>query len=178
MKYETTTKIKASADKVWTVFAHQFDEAEQWISSVTRSYGTDRGEQFESATTTGRVCEFKSDGRGMKVFERFVVYDEAMKRASVRVDFIDPPWMLPMQSLSLDFHVSDDAGGGSTAVWRFGAAMKPLAKVITPVLKLSMKKAWSELAEELAYYVETGSPHPRKLAAIDKAKAQRAASDV
>lgn len=175
MKYTATTKINASADEVWKVFAHQFDEADQWISSVTRSYGTDRGEQFEGATTTGRVCEFKPDGSGMKVFERFVAYDEAAKTGRVRVDFIGPPRMLPMQSLSLDFSVSDDADGGSTAVWGFGAAIKPLAKIMTPVLKMGMKKAWSELAEELAYYVENGSPHPRKLAANGKAQKLRAA---
>ena len=174
MKYTTTTKINASANDVWTVFAHKFDEADQWISSVARSFGTDRGKQFEGATTTGRICEFKPDGNGMKVFERFVAYDEAAKTGRVRVDFIDPPRMLPMQSLSLDFSVFDDADGGSTAVWGFGAAIKPLAKIMTPVLKIGMKKAWSELAEELAYYVETGSPHPRKLAAIEKAQSLRA----
>ena len=174
MKYETTTKIKTSADKTWTVFAHQFDEADQWISSVARSYGTNRGEQFEGATTTGRICEFKPDGSGMKVFERFVAYDEADKTGRVRVDFIDPPRMLPMQSLSLDFSVFDDADGGSTAVWGFGAEIKPLAKIMTPVLKIGMSKAWNELAEELAYYVETGEPHPRKVAAIEKAQPPRA----
>lgn len=177
MKYTTTTKISASADDVWKVFAHRFDEADQWISSVARSYGTNRGEQFEGATTTGRICEFKPDGNGMKVFERFVAYDEAAKTSRVRVDFIDPPRMLPMQSLSLDFSVSDDADGGSTAVWGFGAEIKPLAKIMTPVLKRGMTKAWNELAEELACYVETGAPHPRKLAAVEKAQPPRAAKN-
>ena len=106
MRFSTTTRINASADEVWKVFAHQFDAADQWISSVARSYGTDRGKQFESATTTGRICEFKPDGSGMKVFERFVAYDEAAKAGCVRVDFIDAPRMLPLQSLSLEFAVS------------------------------------------------------------------------
>lgn len=174
MKYTTTTKINASANEVWRVFAHQFDEADQWISSVARSYGTDGGQKFAGATTTGRICEFKPDGSGMKVFERFVTYDEAAKTGRVHVDFIDPRRMLPMQSLSLDFTVSDD-DGGSTAVWGFGAAIKPFAKFMTPVLRIGITKAWRELAEELAYYVETGSPHPRKLAAIEKAQSLPAA---
>ncbi len=106
MRFSTTTRINASADEVWKVFAHQFDAADQWISSAARSYGTDRGKQFESATATGRICEFKPDGSGMKVFERFVAYDEAAKAGCVRVDFMDALRMLPLHSLSLEFAVS------------------------------------------------------------------------
>lgn len=169
MKFVKATKIRATADDVWDLFAHQFDDADKWMASVPRSYGTDVGERFEGAKTTGRTCEFRPDGKGMKALERFVAYDEASRTGSIRVDFIDAPRMIPMRHLSLDFSVVDNADASATAHWEFGANIKSWAFLMQPMLKRGMSKAWRELAEELVHYVETGTPHPRKVAAIKKA---------
>ena len=117
MKLTKTTKIDATADEVWALFAHRFEEADQWMASVPRSYGQQSGEKLEGATTAGRIVEMRPDGTGMKASERFVAYDEAAKTCSVRVDLIDAPRLFPVDHNSLDFSVVDDAGGGST-VWR------------------------------------------------------------
>lgn len=169
MKLTKTTKIDATADDVWTLFAHRFEEADQWMASVSRSYGHDSGETFEGSTSAGRIIEMQPDGKGMKASERFVAYNEAAKTCSVRVDLIDAPRVFPIDHNSLDFRVVDDPDGGSTATWVFGAAIKRWGYVMWPMLRMGMFKAWNQLCEEFQHYVETGAPHPRKVAAIEKA---------
>ena len=96
-------------------------------------------------------------------------YDEATKTCSVRVDLIDAPRLFPIDHNSLHFSVVDDPDGGSTATWVFGAALKPWGYLMWPMLRMGMFKAWNELCEEFQHYVETGTPHPRKAAAREKA---------
>ena len=166
MKLTKTTKIDATADDVWTLFAHRFDRADEWMSSAPRSYANESGEWFEGASSAGRIIEMQPDGTGMKASERFVAYDEAAKTCTVRVDLIDVPRVFPIDHNSLDFSVVDDPHGGSMATWVFGATIKPWAYVISPLLRMSMFRAWNQLCEEFQHYVETGTPHPRKVAAI------------
>ena len=171
MNLTTTTKINATAADVWEVFAHKFDQADVWMASVPRSYPKEDSPRVRGAPTAGRICELQPDGKGMKVWERFVAYDEDTKTGSVLVDFLDTPRIFPMQNASLDFSVVDDPEGGATATWVFGAKIRPWAYVMWPLLWRGMSVAWRELCEELQHYDETGTPHPRKLAAIEKARA-------
>lgn len=174
MKLTRTTKIEATADAVWALFAHRFEEADQWMAAAPRSYGQERGERFEGAKSAGRIIEMKPDGTGMKASERFVAYDEAARTCTVRVDLIDAPRLFPIDHNSLDFSVIDDADGGSTATWVFGATLKPWGYLMWPMLRMGMFTAWNQLCEEFLHYVQTGTPHPRKVAALEKA---RSASD-
>lgn len=38
MKFTVTSKIKVNSEKVWKVFAHEFDSAYKWMASVPQSY--------------------------------------------------------------------------------------------------------------------------------------------
>ena len=174
MKLTKTTKFDATAGEVWDVFAHGFNDVDEWMSSVPRSYGREGGALFEGASSAGRISELKPDGEGMKAWERFVGYDESGKTCAVRVEFVDAPLLFPVDHNSLDFSVVDDPDGGSTATLAFGAKIKPWAYVIWPLLWRATSVGWSQLCEELKHYVETGTPHPRKVAAIEKG---RSASD-
>lgn len=169
MKLTKTTKIDATADDVWALFAHRFEDADQWMAAVSRSYGLDSAERFEGATTAGRIVEGPPDGNGVKATERFVAYDEVAKTCSVRVDPFDTPRVFPLDHMSLDFSVVDDPDGGSTATWVFGATLKRWGYVMWPMLRIGMFKAWNQLCEDFQHYVETGTPHPRKVAAIKEA---------
>ncbi len=168
MRLTKTTKIAATADQVWDVFAHRFNDADQWLSSVPRSYARESGVALEGAPSAGRICELQPDGKGMKASERFVAYDEAAKTCTVRVDFVDAPRVFPVHHASLDFSVVDVPDGGSTATWAFGAKIKPWGYLMWPLLWKGFSTGWSHMCEELGHYVETGTPHPRKVAAIER----------
>ena len=174
MKLTKTTTIEATVDEVWDLFAHRFNDADQWMSSVPKSYGHD-GEPLNGASSAGRICELRPDGTGMKASERFIAYDEAAKTCSVHVDLIDAPRVFPIDHNSLDFSVVAASGGGATVTWEFGAKLRPWAYLMWPLLWKGMSVAWSQLCEEFKHYVETGTPHPRKVAAVKKASASAAA---
>lgn len=164
-------KISASAEKVWEVFAHQFDEGHRWMAAVPKSYSNDGGKLFDGAKSTGRIVEMNADGTGMKASERFVEYDESAKTCVVKVDLLDAPMLFPIKYNSLSFSVVHDDDNNCTVQWIYGAKIKPLAYLMWPLLRMGMFKAWKELSEEFKCYLETGEPHPRKVAAIEKAKA-------
>ncbi len=171
MKLTKTIKITATADEVWEVFAHQFNHADRWMASVPRSYANEGGKLFDGAQSTGRICEMKPDGTGVKASERFISYDELAKTCTVKVEFLNARGSFPLDYNSLDFSVVEDPDGDSTVKWVFGAKIKPWAYLMWPMLRMGMFKAWKELSEEFKHYVETGKPHARKVTAIEKAKA-------
>lgn len=174
MKLTKTTKLDATTHDVWNVFAHRFNDVDKWLSSVHRSYGQESGEKFVGATTSGRIIEMQPDGTGMKAAERFVAYDDAAKTCSVRVDFVDAPRAFPVDHASLDFSVVENPDGGSTATWAFGAKLKPWGYLMWPLLWMGFSGGWKQMCEEFKHYAETGTPHPRKVAATETASSASA----
>ena len=170
MELTKTMRMTATADKIWEVFAHQFDQGDRWMAAVPRSYSNDGGKLFNGAKSTGRICEMNPDGTGMKAAERFIAYDESAKTCTVRVEFLNVSGAFPIKYNSLDFSVVQDNDGSSTVKWIFGAKIKPWAYLMWPMLRMGMFRAWKELSEEFKHYVETGKPHPRKTTAMEKAK--------
>jgi len=170
MKFKKTTKIDASAEEVWAIFAHGFDNAHEWMASVPKSYGKENGNLFEGATSSGRVCELQADPSGLKASEQFLAYDEAAKTCTVRIDFVDAPKVFPVHYNSLDFAITVDADERSTTTWAFSSKLKPWAYVIWPVIRKGASVAVGQIGEELKHYVETGEPHPRKVKALEKAQ--------
>lgn len=172
MKFTKTTNIDASAEKVWEVFAHGFDDAYEWMASIPHSYGQDIGTRFEGARSAGRVCQLNADASGLKASEQFLAYDEEARRCTVRIDFVDTPRVFPVHYNELNFAVVDNAAGGSTVTWGFSSKIKTWGYVMWPVLRAGAPRFVGQIAEELAHYVETGTPHPRKVTAMEKASSR------
>ena len=175
MKVTKSAKVNAPAEQVWAVFAHGFDDAYKWMASVPHSYGTDNGDWFEGATSAGRVCELQPDSSGLKASERFLAYEEAAKRYTIRIEFVDTPRIFPIRHNTAEFSVVDDAEGGSTATWNIISKIKPWAYPASPLIRPGFARFLGQVGEELAHYVETGTPHPRKVAALEKAERRESA---
>ncbi|MFT6804157.1 MAG: hypothetical protein ACJA2H_001170 [Nitriliruptoraceae bacterium] len=170
MKFKKTTRIDASAAEIWAIFAHGFDNAQEWMAGVPRSYGKENGILFEGATSSGRVCELSHNPSGLKASERFLAYDEAAKTCTVRVDFVDPPKGFPVHYNTVSFSVTTDASEQSIITWAFSSKVKPRAYLIWPVIRMAASVGVGQIGEELKRYVETGTPHPRKVKALEKAR--------
>ena len=171
MQLKKELPVAVPADKVWQVFAHDFDNGHEWMSSVYKSYAnTEGGSPLPGAKTYGRIVEMDPAGTGMKASETFVKYDESSKTCTVKVEMIGVPSVFPVDHMTLDFSVTKDGDKSSATTWNFEAALKPWGYILYPLLKFGMSKSWSEMAEELKYFVETGESHPRKIAAMKKAK--------
>jgi len=65
VKFTKTKEVNASAEMVWGVFAHGFNDANLWMASVPHSYAKSNGKSFEGAHSDGRVCELSSDSNAL-----------------------------------------------------------------------------------------------------------------
>ncbi len=111
MQFTKTIDINATPQEVWTVFAHGFDDAYKWMASVPRSYAKTNGELFEGARSAGRVCELKREPTGLKATEKFTAYNEATKTCTIRIDFLDAPFLFPVHHNAVTFSVVGAANG-------------------------------------------------------------------
>ncbi|MFT7624421.1 MAG: hypothetical protein ACI9WU_003608 [Myxococcota bacterium] len=169
MNFEKKATVSASAEKIWSVFAHDFDNAHKWMASIPHSYGKEVGAAFDGAETRGRVCEL-GDPSGMKASEQFLAYDEDSKTCTVRIDFLNTPAVFPIRYNTLDFAVVDRGDNQSEMTFGFSSEIKPLAYLIWPLIRLGFGVFVGQIMEELQFYVENGTPHPRKVKALGKAK--------
>ncbi len=168
VKFTKTKKVKASADKVWGIFAHEFNDAYKWMASVPQSYAQTNGESFEGAHSDGRVCELSPDQKGIRVSEKFLAYDEKNKTAIVQIDFVNTPFFFPVKFNTLDFALRETGDDQSEMTWKFRSNIKPLGLLLWPLLRIGFGKFVGNIMEELQFYVENDSPHPRKLKAMKK----------
>jgi hypothetical protein len=170
MRFTKRSNVNASAQEVWKAFAHDFDNAYKWMASVPRSYAKANGDEFDGAQSAGRVCELNPDSRGVKASEKFLAYDEVAKTCTVRIDFVDTPALFPVYHNTVEFSVVDAAEGQSKMTWAFRSAIKPWAFLIWPFIRIGFGVFVGQIMEELKHYVENGTPHPRKIKAMNKAK--------
>ena len=168
VKFTKTLKMNASADRVWEIFAHGFNEAHKWMASVHHSYAQTNGESFDGAHSDGRVCELSSDQKGMKASEKFLAYNEDNKTATVQIDFVNTPFFFPVKFNILNFSLREIDDDQSEMTWKFRSNIKPLGLLLWPLLRIGFGKFVGDIMEELQFYVENGTAHPRKMKAMEK----------
>ncbi|MFT7613817.1 MAG: hypothetical protein ACI9J3_002797 [Parvicellaceae bacterium] len=168
VKFTKTTKVNASTDKVWEIFAHGFNDAHLWMASVPHSYAQTNGESFDGAHSEGRVCELNPNQKGIKASEKFLAYSEENKTATVQIDFVNTPFFFPVKFNTLDFSLRETGADQSEMRWAFRSNVKPLGLIIWPLLRIGFGKFVGNIMEELQFYVENGTPHPRKMKAMEK----------
>lgn len=175
IKFTKTTTVNASSDKVWEVFAHGFNDAYKWMASVPYSYAQSNGELFDGAQSDGRECELTSRPDGIKASEQFLAYNEENKTATVKIDFVDTPSFFPVRFNTLDFSLEEIGDDQSEMTWKFRSKIKPLSFFMWPILRKGFKTFVGQIMEELKFYVENGTPHPRKIKAMEKQKSKQKA---
>jgi hypothetical protein len=171
IKFTKKTIVNADADKVWGIFAHGFNDAYKWMASVNHSFAKSNGESFEGSQSEGRLCELSSDGKGLKASEQFLAYNEENKTATVKIDFLDTPSLFPVKFNTLYFSLKDIDGGKSEMNWKFQSDIKSFGYLLWPLLRIGFGKFVGDIMGELKFYVENGTPHPRKIKAMKKLEA-------
>jgi carbon monoxide dehydrogenase subunit G len=168
MKTNGDTTIAASAEKVWEIFAHDFENAYKWMSSVNHSYGKINGEKFEGALSQGRVCELSNDPNGMRASESFLAYDEASRSATVRIEIQGGPAVVPIKVNIMDIVVASTGENSARVSMTIRSELKPFGYLLYPLVKIGLKSFIKQIQEELKYYAENNAPHPRKVNALQK----------
>ena len=162
MNISQSVTIDAPAEQVWDVLAHQFYDVDRWLSSVHTS-----GRRGSVATvgdfpheSGGRACD-----TSLGAFRETVQhYDEKARSLGYSAEGDKMPFFV--KHLQNNWTVTPSGPSRSRVDMALEARLLPVfAQLMGPVLKRQFSKVTSEAVEELKHYVETGEPHPRKVAA-------------
>ena len=170
MKLDVETTIDAPANTVWTLLSAQFGDISDWCATVNSSTLLDGVNRYADAPARGRHCETTFG----PFDETFLSFDTEKMSLSYEAKSDKLPFFV--KRLTNQFDVTALDANRSRVVMRSGAEMtQPFRTIMGPMMKLQMGKALSNLVGELKHFAETGTPHPRKVKAQQKAARKAAA---
>ena len=167
MKFEINNEliVEASAEDVWHIVAHRFDEIGVWATAIPASSANADTPRLEDAPMGGRVCETTLAGVP-DVFETFTYYDEAnMKYGYEATDGL--PFFV--KTAENNWHVQP-IGPNKTIIktWAVLTFNTFLGLLFGPFFKWQINRIGGQTMAELKYYIEQGVPHPRKVKAMGR----------
>ena len=162
MKLIQEIVIDKPIEEVWEILAIKFDRAADWMSVIPKSVEKIEGEKIEGAPMTGRICDLSTKPNGPQVDETILSYDEKTHDMKVRV--VPVGGKVPVVQNEIVFSARDLGDGKTRVIWDSNIELKPIGKILYPVLKAGLNKGFNDQLEELKFFVENGQPHPRKVA--------------
>ncbi len=168
MRVSRSIDIDAPIDQAWRIAAHDFDQISRWASLVSSSSAAQGSAPGPGGPEmTGRVCQTRFGASS----ETFTAYDEQARTFTYAAEAEGQPgfiqeafntWALEptgRQSCRLTMTIDMRLNRGFNTIMKL-----PMTVQMRRLLDLNL--------EELRYFIETGLPHPRKVAAMEKSKAK------
>lgn len=170
MQIKKQFTVNASADRLWEIMGLQFDRVSDWASSIHDSQGRNSGIVPQGAPCSGRVCE-----TSMGSFqEKILKYDERKKMISYDAKGDKMPFFV--KHLENNWTFTPLAGGQCKVEMRMEMSLLPVFNLLMkPMMRMQMGGVIDQVIEELTYFAENGTPHPRKLEAQQKLQLNGAA---
>lgn len=148
---------------VWRVLAEDFDKASDWMASIPNSYALRKGQPPEGAPMTGRICELTKKPGGLELDESITRFDSANHVLGIKVVPTNAPGAFPVYWSNVEVTLTPLTSARTEVRWVARPHLKPHGYLLYPVLKFGLNKGFSNVLEELKFFVETQKPHPRKL---------------
>lgn len=155
MKIFKSIIINQPSELVWKVVAEEFDQAHLWMGPVKKSYQFDKGDSNTSAPVAGRVCEFGNGSEGLKAEEVITDYNQEGQYLVFDVVPKNAPRLLPLNKNTVKMTVVSLGANQSEVLWESTPDLKLMGKILSPVLKLGLGKAFSEILKDLKQYCES-----------------------
>ncbi|MEW7292413.1 SRPBCC family protein [Aquimarina sp. 2304DJ70-9] len=163
-----TIYIEVPKEELWKITALDFGGNSKWDAGVNVSEG--RGNGLNGSVVGERACYVAVAGID-KIVEQFVEYDAD----NYRFKYTGTEGMPDMLKSGTNEWIHKTKGNGTQMTMVVNMELQGLMGII---MKETMEEAVStrlgEALEELKVFAETGKPHPRKIAANKKYKAEQA----
>lgn len=148
--------INKSIKDAWEVLGLDFANPSKWASAVNHSKSSGQN-NFSDSHCSERACSTTMGKIKERLYEfsneKYTLAYEIVEGKPFIVKYASNTWELIGVSenkcilkIKIDIRTSNF----------FGLLLKP-------IMKMKMSKIGSDLVEDFAYYVENGTPHPRKL---------------
>lgn len=163
MVIEKEILVNKSIKDAWKVLGVDFANASKWASAVNHSEGN--GEKFNGSTCSERGCSTTMGSIKEKLYEfsneNYSLAYEVSEGMPSMVKYATNTWKLvEVGETQCKLQIKMDIRMGGF----FGSLLQP-------IMKMQMSKMGNHLVEDFAYYVENGTPHPRKIKALKEVKA-------
>ena len=160
MVIEKEIIVNKDIKDAWKVLGVEFANASKWASAVNHSEGS--GEKFNDSACSERGCSTTMGSIKEKLYEfsneKYLLAYEIAEGMPSMVKYATNTWkLIEVGENKCKLQIKMDIRMGGF----FGSLLQP-------VMKLQMSKIGNHLVEDFAYYVENGTPHPRKLKAQKK----------
>ncbi|MEM9093015.1 MAG: SRPBCC family protein [Cyanobacteria bacterium P01_F01_bin.53] len=163
MQIKRQFTVNASADRLWEIMGLQFAHVSQWASSIYSSQERNNDTVPLDAPCSGRTCE-----TAMGSFkEKILTYDEQKKLISYDAKGEKMPFFV--RQLVNNWTFIPIAGGKCKVDMCMEISLLPVFNLLMgPMMRMQMGGVIDQITEELTYFAENGTPHPRKLEAQEK----------
>ncbi|MEM1099850.1 MAG: SRPBCC family protein [Planctomycetota bacterium] len=150
--------VDAPPEHAWSVLAEDFADVSVWASEIGHSVGTQ-----QNGTPATRSCE-----TSIGTFKETVVeYDEDSRVLAYRAESDDMPGFV--RELTNRWTLTANEEGGTEVQMQLNADLSGLGNLMWPMMYTQLNGPVTRTIEDFKYYVEHGTPHPRKLAATEGA---------
>lgn len=160
MRIVKKIKIEKPVHEVWKIWAEEFDQAGIWMAQVNHTLQKTSGTKAEGAPMIGRICNFTSNPNGPKAIEDILKYDPKHYKMDLRVLAENVP--IPLKQNLFNSSLKKVSDHATEIQIEANIELKWKGYLLYPLIKKGFHKSYGELLEELKYYVENGSVHPRK----------------
>ncbi|MCF2856870.1 SRPBCC family protein [Pseudoalteromonas sp. SMS1] len=163
MNVHNKQTINAPVSQVWTIIAEEFATAYKWMSGVVHSYEINHGLKGETPVA-GRVCNLENHDNPFHAVENILRYDEAARTLVFEVIPVKERGpQLPIVKNKVTIRLTSTADGNTLIHWHSQVTLKLVGKLLYPILKLGLYKAFANILLDLKVFVETGYPSQRKV---------------
>ncbi len=147
--------IDSDIDSCWDVLGKDFANPYKWASSIQHSEGTGNG--FNGAPCSDRACDVQGMGA---LKEKLLVYSDVTH--SLKYEIIEGlPSIVKKGTNSWSLSTKEDNRTTLTMEMYFDNSSF-IGTLMKPIMKFQMSRMAHLFLEEFKYYLEKGTPHPRK----------------
>ena len=157
MNISKSIVINQPAALVWKVVGEEFEQAHLWMGPVKHSYALDaldQGTKPASAPVSGRVCELGNGPKGLQAEEVISEYNDEGRYLVMDVVPKNAPKLLPIHKNTVKMTVLHMGHNQSKVLFDATPDLKILGKILSPVLKLGLGKAFGDILKDLKKYCE------------------------
>lgn len=149
--------IAKPVEEVWEVLANQFGKIDKWASIISHSEVSGPaklpGVSYSIRSTKTTQGDTQQELTGFNADGHTISYKSISGTPAI-IKQVTAHWSL------------EERGENNThLVLDFSAEMKGLGFILAPIAKIKLGKVGDVLLDDFKYYVENGTPHPRKLSA-------------
>ena len=162
MKIVRKIEIASPSSEVWKVLGDDFVSVHDWMAGVGNSVEIKDGHRVQNAPVVGRMAEIAINP-GTFMDEKITAYNSEDMSLSMNTTLINVKG--PLNGYDTVIKVRSLGDEKSEVIWTSNASFGLLGYPFYFAIKKGLSNGFFRGLEELKYFVETGEPHERKLAA-------------